>query len=276
MTLEVKGYFGQARLMSKVRKIKITLIQFPCIDGKVAFNYQTLEKFLKKIKGKTDLLLLPEMWPSGFRVLEGSTLLAQTQEALDRLSLWAKKHKTYVIGSHLTRGKGGYYNTATVIGPQGKILAGYNKVHLFQLGGENKKFLPGKKNLVLKTKIGTLGLAICYDIRFPEFIRKEVLQGAEILLIPSGWPEERIEHYRALLKVRAIENLCFVVSANRVGKNADGLQYGGHSMVVGPWGEELGELGSQTGILQVEIDLNRVKEIRKKFPVFQARREEVY
>ncbi len=257
-------------------KVRVALIQLPCLDGQVEKNFQNLLKLFKKIKKPVDLIVLPEMWPSGFRVLGGAELLKKTEAVLRNLEEIARKKKCFIVGSHLSRAKKGYYNTASVMSPQGKMVGQYHKVHLFQLGGENKKFISGKEVSVVKTRIGKLGLSICYDIRFPEFIRKEVLLGAQVLVIPSGWPTARIEHYRALLKVRAIENLCFVLSSNRVGKNADGVEYGGHSVALDPWGKVLGEMGYKAGVLEVEIDLKQVQEIRKKFPVFAARREEVY
>jgi predicted amidohydrolase len=181
-----------------------------------------------------------------------------------------------VVGSHLTGGAKGFYNTATLLGPRGRLLGKYNKVHLFQLGREDKTFLPGRKAVVVKTALAPLGLSICYDIRFPELIRKEVLAGAKILVIPSAWPKERIDHYLSLLKARSIENLCFVLSANKVGKNALGMTYGGHSVAFDPWGRALGELGEKEGILKVSLDLDLLTQIRKSFPVFEARRDEVY
>lgn len=258
------------------KNIKIAVMQFASEDGEVQKNFRTLKALLEKLKHRPDLIVLPEMWPSGLRVLEGETLLSQTQKVLEEMAQIVRSWNTYIVGSHLSRGKGGFYNTAAVMNPHGKIISNYHKVHLFQMGGERKKFLPGNKAQVVKTKIGNLGLSICYDIRFPELIRKEVLQGAELLLIPAAWPRVRIEHYRTLLRARAIENQCFVISANRIGKNADGIEYGGHSVVIDPWGIRLGELKGKAGILEVKIDLNQVKKIRKSFPVFEARREEIY
>jgi omega-amidase len=258
------------------KKLRVAIIQFPTLDGEVYKNYETLQRLLKKLNQPVDLIVLPEMWPSGFRVKEGTVLVKQTREVLNELSHFAQRKKTYIVGSHLTGKEGQYYNTASVISPRGKIVGQYRKVHLFQLGGENKKFQPGNKAVVTKTPIAKLGLSICYDLRFPELLRKEVLAGAEILVIPSAWPKERIDHYRSLLKARAIENLCFVVSANKIGKNAEGVLYGGHSIAFDPWGKMLGELGSQPGILHVTLDLEVLHKTRRSFPVFEARREEVY
>ena len=258
------------------RQIRVALVQFETVDGEVKRNFQTLERLLKKIKGPVDLIVLPEMWPSGFRVIEGKALLRETHQALKELKTFVVKKKCYLIGSHLTGGSKGFHNTATVLGPQGRIIGEYHKVHLFQLGREDKTFLPGKKAVVVKTDLASLGLSICYDIRFPELLRKEILSGAQILVIPSAWPKERIDHYLSLLKARAIENLCYVVSANKVGKNALKMTYGGHSVAYDPWGRNLGELGEKEGILRVTLDLELLRKTRRSFPVFEARREEVY
>ncbi|MFO1518746.1 MAG: nitrilase-related carbon-nitrogen hydrolase [bacterium] len=261
---------------SSRKKIRVALLQFASVDGAVAANERTLFRLLRKLKAPVDLIVLPEMWPSGFRVIEGSVLLRETRRVLARLQEYARERKATLIGSHLEKGRGGYYNTATVIDARGRLAARYHKVHLFQLGGENKTFLPGRKIAVAKLPWAKVGLSICYDIRFPELIRKQVLSGAEILAIPSAWPRERIDHYLSLLKARAIENLCFVVSANKVGKNAAGIVYGGHSVAYDPWGRKLGELKKKEGILKVTLDLNSLIKIRASFPVFEARREDVY
>jgi omega-amidase len=257
-------------------KIRSALLQFACVDGDVKRNLKSLNRLLEKLTQPIDLVVLPEMWPSGFRVIEGKLLLRQTDEALEEVRRFAKRKKCFVIGSHLSGGDGGFYNTATVIAPDGRTLGRYHKVHLFQLGREDKTFLPGRRAVVVKTDLAPIGLSICYDIRFPELIRKEVLAGAEILVIPSAWPRERIDHYLSLLKARAIENLCFVLSSNKVGKNALGMTYGGHSVAYDPWGKKLGELGTKEGILRLTLEMDDLDRIRGSFPVFEARREEVY
>jgi predicted amidohydrolase len=270
----VKNILGS---MGKTNKrIRVALLQFSTVDGDVKRNFETLKRLLKKLTGPVDLIVLPEMWPSGFRVIKGETLLRETLQVLKELKSFVTKKKCYLIGSHLTAGRKGFHNTATVLDPKGRTLGQYHKVHLFQLGREEKTFLPGKKAVVVKTKLAPLGLSICYDIRFPELLRKEVLSGAQILVIPSAWPKERIDHYLSLLKARAIENLCFIVSANKVGKNSLRMTYGGHSVAYDPWGKKLGEMGEKEGILRVTLDLESMVKIRRSFPVFEARREDVY
>lgn len=261
---------------SKNQKIKIALIQLATKDGEIQKNHARFKKILETIKGKIDLIVLPEMWLSGFDLSHANQSIRETNLVLEDLKQIARTKKCYFIGSHLEKGKKGYYNTASIISPQGKIIAQYRKIHLFKMGREEKKFLAGDKISVTKTSIGRIGLAICYDIRFPEFIRKEVLKGTEILVIPSAWPRARIDHYLTLLKARAIENQCFVISANKMGKNSLGVLYGGNSVAFDPWGKNLGQLKEKEGILQVMIDLEELHQIRKKFPVLESRREKIY
>lgn len=262
--------------MDNSKLIRVAIFQTASAEDEVSKNFSKVEKLFHCLKSSPRLIVLPEMWPSGFRVVEGEKKLEQTEAVLQKLAQYARELNSYIIGSHLSRAPKGFYNTATIMDPRGKILASYHKVHLFALGGESKKFKAGNKSVVASTKIGKIGLAICYDIRFPEFIRKEVLKGAELICVPSAWPLARIEHYRLLLRARAIENQCFVLSANKVGKSAEGIEYGGHSVAIDPWGEVLGELKTKEGILELEINLQKVKETRKKFPVLSARREKVY
>lgn len=261
---------------SNSKQLRVAVVQFETQEGEIEQNLARLQKLLRKLKKPTDLIVLPEMYLSGMQVSHAKTLFEKTEQALAWVKAYAKSEGCFVVGSHLSAAPGGFFNTASVVGPTGNKLGEYHKVHLFHLGEEHKKFVAGQYTRVVSTPIGKIGLGICYDIRFPEFVRKEVLAGAEMLIIPSAWPKLRIEHYRTLLRARAIESLCFVISANKVGKNAEGLQYGGHSVVIDPWGKILGELKTTTGILEVKIDLKQVREIRKKFPVFQARRPEIY
>ncbi len=256
--------------------LNLAVLQFETQEAKPEQSFVRLQKILKKLKKPVSLIVLPEMWLSGFDLRQAEALLKITEETSQWLRAYAKAHSCFILNSHLSRAPSGFYNTASLIGPTGNKLGEYHKIHLFQLGGEDRKFAAGEFTRVLSTPIGKIGLGICYDIRFPEFVRKGVLAGAELLIFPSAWPKVRIEHYRTLLRARAIENLCFVVSANKVGKNSEGVVYGGHSVVIDPWGKVLGELQTKAGVLEVKIDLKQVRETRRNFPIFQARRPELY
>lgn len=257
--------------------LEIALIQLASKPNDIGYSFRKLAEYLNTLRGKVDLVVLPEMWLSGFEIENVKAHAEQTSSALDFLKKWARKKRCHLIGSQLEAHQNRYYNTALWIGPSGEELARYRKIHLFQPLGEHKKFAAGNKIEVFEADFGKVGLAICYDLRFPEMLRKMALMGAKLFVIPAAWPKERLDHYHALLKARAIENLCFVVSVNKVGKRPNSkIQYGGGSTVFDPWGRRVGKMNSQEGVLRVGIDLKAVDEIRASFPVFESRREKLY
>lgn len=174
------------------------------------------------------------------------------------------------------------HNTALLFGPDGATLATYRKIHLFDIDApgavtnqESRRVSAGRDLVVADTPVGKLGLAICYDLRFPELFRHYALAGARLIFLPSAWPHPRLAHWRTLLRARAIENQMFVVACNRVG-TTDGTSFFGHSSVIDPWGELLVEAGEQAGLFTVDLDLTQVESIRERIPVFQDRRTDVY
>lgn len=155
------------------------------------------------------------------------------------------------------------------------MVARYDKVHRFRLMNEEKYFSSGEKAVTFDLDGIKCGIVICYDIRFPEFIRKIALQGAQILFVPAQWPRPREMHWRLLNIVRAIENQFFVVGANRVGREGK-AEFPGGSIVVDPWGEVLLETGETEGVFEAVIDLSLVEQVRRRIPVFEDRRPDVY
>jgi predicted amidohydrolase len=166
---------------------------------------------------------------------------------------------------------GQYYNSSYLISPQGDILANYRKIHLFGYNSRETQILaPGDAAVVVDTPLGKIGLATCYDLRFPELFRKMVAQGAEIFLICSAWPYPRLEPWLMLNRVRALENQCFLVSSNSVGLN-QGIQFVGHSMISDPWGTIMAGAGDNEIIIKSEIDLDILKAARDQFPALSDR-----
>jgi predicted amidohydrolase len=191
---------------------------------------------------------------------------------LSRLRETAREVRAYLhSGSFVEEEAGKYYNSSYLISPQGEILANYRKLHLFGYNSKERQILsPGTSVVVARTPIGNLGLATCYDLRFPELFRRMVEKGAEVFLVCSAWPYPRLEHWIMLNRVRALENQCFLVSANSVGMNG-GTQFVGHSMMVNPWGIILASGGDEEVILRSEIDLSEVKSARERFPALADR-----
>jgi deaminated glutathione amidase len=172
------------------------------------------------------------------------------------------------------------YNTAVLLGPDGTLLARYRKLHLFDVDipgmeslKESKAVAPGSELVVAATSCGTLGLSICYDLRFPELYRELTRRGAQLLAVPSAFTERTgKDHWEPLLRARAIENLAYVLAPAQVGQHARGRSSHGHAMVVDPWGSVLAQVAGGEGLALAEIDLERQQRLRRELPALDHRR----
>lgn len=241
-------------------------------------NYVAAGNYIQQAaEGGADVVVLPEMWNIGYALekLEGlaDNEGKQTKEWLSRL---AKKYDVNIVGGSVATKKGNYFfNTMYVAARNGKIIAEYDKAHLFKLMNEHSFLKAGDKWNVFELDGVCCGGVICYDLRFPEWIRAHVLKGSKVMFIPAEWPKERIDHWQVLLRARAIENQCYIVAVNRVGKDQNN-EFDGHSMIISPWGEIL--LGDKTeeGIYSYDLDMDEVDRIRKTIPIFEDRRVDLY
>jgi deaminated glutathione amidase len=174
------------------------------------------------------------------------------------------------------------HNTSVLLGPDGRVLASYRKIHLFdvEVGAdvsfrESATVAPGDTPVVAETELGAIGLSVCYDLRFPELYRALVERGAHLLTIPSAFTlTTGKDHWEVLVRARAIETQCYVLAPGQVGRHDDGglRQSWGHSMIVDPWGHVIARASDGPGIALAEIDLERVRTIRKGMPVAAHRR----
>lgn len=251
--------------------MRIASIQMEVTDRPKTENLAHAEELLKRAEG-ADLILLPEIWNTGYFSFdryqeESETLEGETTE---RMSLMARRLGAHIFaGSWIIRGEDGLYNTGFLFDRAGKLIATYRKIHLFGFGSREQQILKrGKDVVTVKTELGNLGLATCYDLRFPELFRTMMMRGAEIFLIASGWPYPRLEHWLLFNRVRALENLCFLVSSNCVGVN-QGVRFCGHSMVVDPWGIVMAGGGDEETIVMADIDLRKVAGVRREFPALE-------
>ncbi len=253
----------------KDSQLRIGLLQYS-ISSEFEDNILSVFSHLKKIKSKSlDYLVLPEMWLGGPReVADRDRWHKKYKLALEKIREWCVLKKCGVYFSQIEKSKSQFYNTAYLIESDGKILKPYRKMHLFGYGGESQLFDSGKYQQPWKSRHGRVGGVICYDLRFPEQLRQLVIQGAKLIFVCAQWPQSRAEHWKTLLKARAIENQCYILASNRLGKK--GVEaFQGDSMVIDPWGQVLLQLKKNQNYGEVVIDLQEVTRIRAQFPFLQ-------
>ncbi|HXZ36725.1 MAG TPA: carbon-nitrogen family hydrolase [Thermodesulfobacteriota bacterium] len=253
--------------------MKIASIQMKVEDEKKSERLARAEALLDRAKG-SDLVILPEIWNTGYFSFD---LYAQEAEPLNgetiqRMSAKAREHGYYLhAGSFVENKDGRLYNTSLLLDREGKRVGIYRKIHLYGYGSRESQILSrGSEVVVENTPLGKIGLATCYDLRFPELFRAMLDKGVELFLVTSGWPYPRLEHWIMLNRVRAIENSAFLISSNCVGINR-GARFCGHSMIVDPWGVILSSGGDEECILRSEIDLAKVTAVRGEFPAVNDR-----
>ncbi len=258
----------------------VALLQMDIAVGEPDANFAKLQRMLEEAmehKERPDVILLPEMWNTGY-ALERIHELAdeegrRTEAFLGEFS--RRRGVNLIAGSIAEKRADGVYNTILAFDREGRKTADYSKIHLFRLMDEEKFLKSGERAGTLSVDGTDAAMMICYDIRFPELARKLALGGAKVLFVPAEWPHPRLHHWRTLLTARAIENQMYVVACNRVGTSGS-TDFFGHSMVIDPWGEVLAEGGESEQIVRARIELPLVSEVRGKIPVFEDRRPALY
>ncbi|MDH6364412.1 omega-amidase [Enterococcus sp. PF1-24] len=254
------------------------LMQMDITFGKPKDNFQHLRYLFQQADLQAgEIVVLPEMWNSAYD-LSNAAIVADLdgQQTLTLLTELAITYQVAIVGGSILRKSGDkYYNTSYLINEQGELIQQYNKVHLFKLMAEDQYLTAGESLVTAKLSTVSLGLGICYDLRFPEMFRKLAVAGAEVLVIPAQWPQARIQQWRKLLQARGIENQAFVIGVNRVGSDPDN-QFNGQSLVINPLGEITAELSQQEEVRKVTIDLAEVTQARQAISVLMDRRPELY
>jgi predicted amidohydrolase len=223
-----------------------------------------------------DLLLLPELWLHGYdleRAQEWAVPLGEGGFA--EMAALAREFQLHLVGSIFERHAGGVSNTAVLYGPTGELLGSYRKIHLFRLMNEHHYLAPGEHATLCPTPWGPTGLAICYDLRFPELLRTMALAGARLFVVPAQWPVKRLEAWLLLARARAAENELIVAACNRVGRDED-TTFPGRSIVVDPWGNTLVEGDDQERLLIARVELDEIDKVRRYLPVYKDRRSAAY
>jgi len=263
--------------------MRVGLAQFGATSDKAANLARALEVAGEAGRRGVDLLVFPEVYM--YRRPSDSTIPpAETAEDLDgpflsAVTRAAVEHRLHLVMGMAERAPGESYrayNTAVLISPAGKRLAVYRKVHLYDAfnGEESLRIVPGKEPPpVVDTPLGRIGLQICYDVRFPEWSRLLALQGAECVVMPTSWVAGPMkeEHWITLVRARAIENTCWMITADQVLPDRIG-----RSLVVDPMGVIVADGGEEPGFVVVEIDPDRLRRVREKNPALTHRRPDLY
>jgi omega-amidase len=257
------------------RSVKAAAVQFTITLGEIGPNLEHVRRSLQTLAADgVQLAVLPEMWGTGFAYKELNRLAESTGDLVEELAKLSAEYGMVIVGSLPEPHADKVYNTAYVL-DNGKMRGKYRKMHLFSLMQEDRSFDSGNAWLLTDTSVGRVGVFICYDLRFPELARRLAVEGAEILVVPGEWPKPRQDHWRTLLRARAIENQLFVVAANCCGVVGK-LDFFGMSMIIDPKGELLAEAGYEPGNITAMLDFASMAAWRAQIPCFTDRKPECY
>jgi len=244
---------------------KIGLAQMNVEYGNMQHNIAAAKDLIQSaVAQKCDLVLLPELWSTGFDYHHLDEYAVQNNTLITHLQGISDQSKIVIGGSFIEKQGRNFYNSFNTLQP-GLPGNRYFKNHLFALLHEDKYFTPGEGSLPFSSPLGLTGMSVCYDLRFSELFLDMRLQGTEIFLLSAHWPLVRINHWDVLLQARAIENQAYMIAVNSVGQSGEDI-YGGHSAVIAPYGEVLLRAPvDKEGLFVAEIDPGRIKALREKF-----------
>ena len=256
-------------------KRTISLIQMQVTMGDPKANFSHAQELMEKaLETKPDILVLPETWNVGFFPADHLLELADTEgkETKDFLSSFAKAHQVSILGGTVAVSEGNkVYNRSYGFDEKGNLISTYDKIHGFSLSGEPDYFEMGQSIPHFQMAGLSCSMAICYDVRFPELIRREALQGVDLFFLPAAWPMLRKDHWVTLNKARAIENQFYLACVNQGGLSGN-TTYAGNSMLLDPWGHDLCHLSDQEEIATGTIDTDTITEVRTKINTYRDRR----
>lgn len=266
--------------------LTISTIQANLVWEDKAANLSNLESKIAGISEKTELVVLPEMFSTGFSM--NAETLAETMQGptVTWMRQVAASRKIILTGSLIIKEEGQFFNRLIWMLPNGEY-GYYDKRHLFCLSGEDEYYTPGNKRLIASVKGWKINLQICYDLRFPVWSRNRVMQsdkapsapgttedGAatpeyDLLIYVANWPSKRSNAWKVLLNARAIENQCFVVGVNRVGEDGNNLVYNGNTMVVDPLGEVLYQVDNGEEVSTITLSKEILSDVRSRLPFWK-------
>jgi len=244
--------------------MNITIIQSNLVWENVEENLKQFSSKINSIKEETDLIVLPEMFATGFS-MKPEQFSKYEKLQIDWLSEHATKKNAVITGSIITEKNGNYFNSLIWMQADGTYKQ-YNKRHLFTFAGEDKHYTAGTEQLYVNINDWRIKPLICYDLRFPVWSRNR--QDYDLLIYIANWPERRNDVWKTLLKARAIENQSYVIGVNRVGEDGNAIYHSGDSAVIDPKGNSISKIKAhEEGVETVSISLDELNSFRDKFPI---------
>lgn len=249
-----------------MQDLKVTIIQSGIFWEDKKKNFANFGRKIESIKEQTDLIILPEMFSTGFTMNAYRFADKLKGEAYDFLKYYSNKKKSCVCGSVIVKVRNKFYNRLFLAFPDG-IVFHYDKRHLFRMAEENLVYSEGNKKLTVKIKDWRVAFFICYDLRFPVWLRNK--NNYDFAVFIANWPERRAYHWKTLLLARAIENQSYVAGVNRIGKDGNGIMCSGDSTIINPLGKYLINAKRKDGIFTAELSHKVLTDYRKNFPAYK-------
>ena len=244
--------------------MKIALVQYnPKWEDKESNKVRILQ-LINDLK-EVELIVFPEMSLTGFTMKSNEMAEGLKGNSFRFFAELAREKSSHIMAGIIEQRNNRKYNSLIHIKPDGKLVKLYRKIHPFSYSTENQHYNAGVRPAITKIRKWKIGLTICYDLRFPELYRKYGKKRTHLIVNIANWPDTRVEHWRILLKARAIENQCYVAGVNRVGDDPK-LHYTGFSSVYDPMGKELIAVENEEKVIEADLDKNYVNEVREKFP----------
>lgn len=250
--------------------LTITTIQSDLDWENKASNLAMFEKKIRSIQENTEIVVLPEMFSTGFSMNPQSLAETMDGESVKWMKKVAADNNIILTGSVIIEEGGHFFNRLIWMLPNGQH-GHYDKRHRFAYAGEDDKYTAGTKRLIASVKGWKINLLVCYDLRFPVWSRQQMHEGPEydVLIYVANWPERRSIAWKTLLVARAIENQCYVVGVNRIGNDGHNIYHSGDSMIVDPLGEILYHCNDEEDIFTIALDKTHLQNVREKFPFWK-------
>jgi len=245
--------------------MRLTIVQTSLVWERPGLNLQMFADKLAALRGLTDVIVLPEMFNTGFSMNAAALAEPMDGPSMQWLRVTASDLNAAITGSFICVEEGQYFNRLVWMFPDGRFDV-YDKKHLFGFSGEDEHFSPGQKRLMIEWRGVRICPLICYDLRFPVWSRNTPSDPFDLLIYVANWPLRRSHHWRALLLARAIENQAFVAGVNIVGKDGNGLEYTGDSAIIDFAGQTLCQISGQEGVFTAELSLPELQSYRQQLP----------